>query len=248
MKFCWILLCHNINQHVENEYLKIKKQLKEYEYIDVVLLQDNVDFNYNDLCEKYNTFDTDETNVYNRYIGNSIFPIIDYSKNHDFDYYIIQEYDCMFTGNYKNIIENINICEFDAIFQSKPTHVYKSFWYWKQFSNIPINKNNFFNLLQFYIINKKTINLINDYYNIGYKGHYEEVVYTVVENNRDVLNVDYLDNYFNVYMDWNIDNLSQKLKDTVGIEYDQNKHNEYIKSIIKHFENKNTFLHPIKYI
>lgn len=226
-----------------DEFLKIKEQLSKYCYVDVVILQDGVEFDYDTLRKKYNTlFLTDKD-----YIGNSIFPIIDYSKTHNYDYYIIQEYDCVFTGNYKSVIDNIPFYKFDAMFQSKPMLVTDE-WYWKQFSNIPMSKNNQHNLLQFYIINKKVIDCIENFYKLGYKGHYEEVVYTAVAYNKENLNIKFLDNYFDVYMDWCIDSLSQNLKDTVGIEYNQNEHNEYIKSIIKHFENKNTFLHPIKYM
>lgn len=244
MKFCWILLCHYVNRSIMDEFLKIKEQLSTYNYIDVVILQDGVEFDYDTLRKKYNTLmlTTDKD-----YIGNSIFPIIDYSKNHYYDYYIVQEYDCVFTGNYKSVIDNIPFYTFDAMFQSRPQQT-KEDWYWKRYSNIPISKNNCNNLLQFYIINKKVIDCIENFYNIGYRGHYEEVVYTAVISNKENLNIKFLDNFFSVYMSWNEKLLSKNLKDIVGIEYIQKKHNAYIKSILKHFENKNTFLHPIKYL
>lgn len=207
MSICYIILTH-----------KITEELIEYvnkQNIYIVILNTN----YKQLHSKYDMMFTNEKD----YIGNGIFPIIEFSKHHNYDYYIVQEYDAKYTGNYEDLI---NLPDCDLMLQSNTESCEN--WTWDYYTYIP-EYNKVHCLLNWYKISKKALEYIEKKYQEGWYGHYECIVPTAILNNSE-FKVDYLNKYINVITDWDVDTFKNKL--------------------YKHLcENKsldNCLLHPIK--
>lgn len=217
----YILLTHKskLRLYEMNElYRRMTRELNSVN-IPLKILCDERDFDYNQLNNKFNLFKSD----YAMYVGNSIFPIIDYALNHpEVDKFIVQEYDVRFCGNYGYLINKLPLDNNDVIFQEYLSDAKD--WYWEKTLNVRGNKKHC--LLQWYMISREALMYIHECYKQGYNGHYEGVVPTIINNSK--FKVEYLCNFFPCFMS---DNKDQVIKDM----------SLYLKR-----KNEQFFVHPIK--
>lgn len=192
MSICYVILTHKITKELEDYIDIVKLEVN----IPVYVLNTEQDINYDELKRKYPLFkDT--------YVGNSIFPIIEFSKRHQYDKYIISEWDTRFTGNHRELVNFVK--NYDVVLQEH-YHTCDD-WYWNGFtkcSTTPVHC-----LLQWYSISKSCLEYIEKCYNDGWYGHYETIVPTAAVDGH--FSIGYLDEEFNVIADWTVTDFKNKL-------------------------------------
>lgn len=192
MKLCYIILTHKTTKELTEYIGRIKSELN----IDIFIVNPECYTSDN----KFNT-------KYSEYIGNSIFPIIAFKYHHNYDRYIVHEWDTRFTGNHEKLIEIIEKSNSDLLLQEVPESC--NDWIWDKYTDIPEN-NKIHCLLQWYCISKRALKYIEMKYQEKWYGHYECIVPTAILNNSE-FKVDYLNNYINVITDWDVNTFKNKL-------------------------------------
>lgn len=211
MNICYIILTHKLTKELE-EYLDIIKSEID---IPIHVINTEKNITYTELKEKYPLFE-------DTYVGNSIFPIIEFSKQYKYDKYIVSEWDTRFTGNHQQLVEFVK--NYDVVLQEK-YHTCDN-WYWHIYTKCPVTPIHC--LLQWYSISKTCLEYIENCYNNGWHGHYETVVPTAAIDGH--FSIGYLNEKFHVIADWTVTGFKDKL---------------YL--YLCHYNNiNNCLLHPIK--
>lgn len=209
----------------------MKEDLSKIDKYDITCFYLNTsgDINYKYLKNKYRLFQCPHHrgNDSNIYVGNSIWPIVEFYKRYpNFDKYIIQEYDTNFVGDYSTLFEKIPFENYDCIFQEKPV-ICSSSWYWDQYSDMCIKK--YHCLLQWYCIDRKLLDYFEKMYILNnYKGHYECLLPSIIIDGN--FRIGYLNDYFDIIMDYSKSDF----------------YNKFAKYITAKNALKDVFLHPIK--
>lgn len=150
MNICYIILTHVITDNLTEYIEKIKNEIN----IPVYVIN-NPD--YKELSEKYPLF-----KAFKDYVGNSIFPIIEFSKTHDYDKYIVSEWDVRFTGHHQLLVDVAN--NYDVVLQETPVSC--DGWCWDYYTKVPIS-NKVHCLLNWYSISKTCLEEIENVINRG---------------------------------------------------------------------------------
>lgn len=243
-KLAFLYMTHIWNEEIENRIKKIKYDLEGLD-IDFYIIEEHTDsslyennetyrnclhfeFSYDELFLSYPLFRTRHPNIIKRYQGNSCWPIFNFLEKHNYEYIYFTEYDCIFTGNYKNIF-SIDYEKYDIIFQSKPTNI-PLFWWWtdREIYAILTEKEHCKHVLfNHYLVKSNVFLQLKNYMlNKGWYGHYEMIIPTMIEYYN--FKYDYFSRYFkSVLTSW----------DKEFEEY-MDKHDNILE--------QNTFYHPIK--
>lgn len=195
MNICYIILTHVITDNLTEYIEKIKNEIN----IPVYVIN-NPD--YKELSEKYPLF-----KAFKDYVGNSIFPIIEFSKTHDYDKYIVSEWDVRFTGHHQLLVDVAN--NYDVVLQETPVSC--DDWCWDYYTKVPIS-NKVHCLLNWYSISKTCLEEIEKCYKYGWYGHYECIVPTIMSNNY---NVGILTNFVSVIASWTLEGFKHILYEHV---------------------------------
>lgn len=186
---CLIYLCHD--DKYKNRYNNLEQTISN-----------KID------CYYYNPDWNNIKNIYGKYmyktkgkdyIGNTIFAII-FFKNFiqpDYKYYIIMEYDCIYTGDYNDIVDIFieKLPYNDIIYQDNYIYHTKYDWYWTRIDKYKIYTDIIVQMLfNIYAMSDKSLDIIEDAYKTdNIYGHHELIIPAIV--NKYNLKYDCLSNY-----------------------------------------------------
>ena len=224
-KYCYIILSHYNDIWIDNIKCKIESDFKDRDDVDVKIITTSNE-KWEDIKKSYNTFNVIGLS---NYIGNSIFPVLQFMKQYQYDYYIVQEYDCQFVGNYNGLLNIIK--DQDFIFQSEPQETNK--WYWDVYNNFPDHIDKKYHcLLNWYVVKNEVLNYLYELYDKKIIcGHYEGLIPTMIINKN--FKIDYLTNYCNVIAGTDLSSFSSEVL-------------KFVQKLNMEEVFKNTLVHPIK--
>lgn len=149
-------------------------------------------FTWDDMIKKYRSIKHGPS-----YVGNCCYPFLELyhkleERKEHFDYFIFIEDDIIYTGDYKELFDKIQIDKYDFVrYENK---IADFSWYWfnehkrtNKFRNVFGNRKLVHGLLQLYSLSNKAIKFLYDEITQNqYLAHHELLVSTLLENNDNL--------------------------------------------------------------
>ena len=249
-KNAFILLTHVWNKAVEFKFKRISSELTDNCDCYLVFDTSNNDsaINLNSrIVYKFTPDEIESRLGYDCYVkgtitpGSGIFPVIAFSRNNNYLYYWVIEYDFEFTGDYKLLINSLINKKVDLA----ACHFYSyseqpSWMWWKTIKYhddplIGVRQPMYRALLPIYRISNTALKILDSQYLDGFRGHCEGLIPTLLKLNN-LLILDFKD--FTSFYNCNHSSLisSSTIRATPTIDM----------SVLKDNFKENTFYHPIK--
>lgn len=178
---------------------KISEDFKDDSNVDIFVLTERNDshgdnilnFSWNDLRGTYRLNNYNKNGKPANYIGNCVFPFLRfYDTNKEYDRYVFIEDDLLWTGDWKELFENIHIYDMniDIVLPQLLLESKISEWWWTKRCEYYVNNlEEYGGMLQLYALSAKAIKFLDDELKKRVCfGHHELLVNTLLVNNQDL--------------------------------------------------------------
>lgn len=194
---CILFLTHVWNEGIEQEFLKIKSEKPEF--VDIYILYDTTkgepnkeEFDFDALKFTAYNLDSEKYTKKNSQHPGTIWPtnielplLWFYKNNQQYEFFWTIEYDVRYTGNWGHIIEEFSECKADLLATTIYRYSFRPGWkHWESLvgpKHIPMERR-LRALFPLYRISKTALEIIDAAYKVGWGGHYEVTIPTIIES------------------------------------------------------------------